>query len=383
MLPAMSERSPTGDRHRAALAMPTEAEIRLQLEGRLEVVEGARERYARLESVLRGWRWWPRLSRQLRVLHRVWQHEPELEQALARVLHRAQVAGWPATLPLLERVREVEALRTRVEALARQRLGELGLEPAQGSLAQVLSRLEERVRQRIHPRSTTTEQPVPRVSEWGLLLTGLLGLVLTAGLVGALVNVLQPHGLEEEQEWLALSLILGGGLGTLVWRLVRVVRSRFSLPWQPLPGASRTERLPDVACFQAELDGRKGHAVFRRQWAAFLPQGEPPAVSTPWLVKELRWLPAQAFESQLAQALEASGGRRWEVGQLRLERTPEPEPGLLRFSEGPCRLSVHVPGGLTREESRLLALWRRKGRGPVQEPQPAEEAQSSSRPSET
>jgi hypothetical protein len=379
MLPLMPERTPTGDMHRAVLAVPTEAEIRLQLEGRLEVVEGARERYARLESVLRGWRWWPRLSRQLRVLHRALQHEPELEEALARVLHRAEVAGWPATLPLLERVREVEALRNRVDTLARQRLGELSLGPAEGSLAQVLSRLEERVRQRIHPRSTTTEQPVPRVSEWGLLLAGMLGLVLTAGLVGALVNVLQPHGLEEEQEWLALSLILGGGLGTLVWRLVRVVRGRFSLPWQPLPGATRTERLPDVACFAAELDGRKGHAVFRPEWMAFLPQGEPPAVSTPWLVKELRWLPAQAFEPQFAQALEASGGQRWELGQLRLERPPEPEPGLVRFSEGPHRLSVHVPGGLTREESRLLALWRRKGRGTGSRQEP----QSSSRPSET
>lgn len=360
--------------HRAAPALPTEAEIRLQLEGRLEVVEGARERYARLASVLSGWRWWPRLSRQLRVLHRVWQYEPELEEALARVLHRAEVAGWPATLPLLERVREVAALRTRVEALARQRLAELGLESAEGSLAQVLSRLEERARQRFHPRSATTEQRVPRVSEWGLLATGLLGLLLTAGLVGALVNVLHPHGLDEEQEWLALSLILGGGLVTVVWRLVRVVRGRFSLPWQPLPGATRTERLPDVACFEAELDGRKGHAVFRPEWAAFLPQAQPPAVSTPWLVKELRWLPAQAFESQLAQALEASGGRRWEVGKLRLERPPEPEPGLLRFSEGPHHLTVHVPGGLTREESRLLALWRRKGRGPAspREPPPAE-----------
>jgi len=116
--------------------------IRRQLEGRLEVVEAARERYGTLEALLSPSGWKRRVRERPGALREVLGQEAALEEALARVHRRAEVDAWPASLPVLATVRELKARRARLEVLVRKRLGSLARSEGEVSFAGMLTRLE-------------------------------------------------------------------------------------------------------------------------------------------------------------------------------------------------------------------------------------------------
>lgn len=138
----MSERVRTESPPGSNTGDPSTEDVRRQLEGGLETVEDSRERYAALESLLSGRKWKRHVREQPEVLRAVLNHEPELEEALARVLRRAETERWPAELPVLATVRRVRALRERVEWLVQKRLGELAPGSSAWSLTEALTRLE-------------------------------------------------------------------------------------------------------------------------------------------------------------------------------------------------------------------------------------------------
>jgi hypothetical protein len=138
----MSERSRTAASPGSLAGAPSAEDVRRQLEGGLETVEAARECYAALESLLSGRKWKRRLGEQPEVLQAVLGQERVLEEALERVHRRARTERWPEELPVLATVRQVRALRGRLESLIRKRLGELAPVSGAPSLAEDLSRLE-------------------------------------------------------------------------------------------------------------------------------------------------------------------------------------------------------------------------------------------------
>ncbi|NTX65755.1 hypothetical protein HUA74_34355 [Myxococcus sp. CA051A] len=104
---------------------PTAEDVRVQLEGRAEVLEAALRRAATLEAVLRG-RGWKRRWRAHPTLVSEWlAEEATVEEALERTSRRARVEGWSDTLPVMEGLRELEARRERLKTLVRARLSRL------------------------------------------------------------------------------------------------------------------------------------------------------------------------------------------------------------------------------------------------------------------
>lgn len=122
---------------------PSPEDVRRKLEGRVEVVEGARAPYAALEALLKGRRWKHRLRQESRAVGAVLAGEATLVEALERIRRRAEVEGWPEETPVLATVREVSTLRARLEALVRQRLGTLVPPKGEPSLGADLPRLVE------------------------------------------------------------------------------------------------------------------------------------------------------------------------------------------------------------------------------------------------
>jgi hypothetical protein len=103
--------------------LPVSADIRRQLEGGIEVLEEARTRYARLARMLKKRRWQSRVQARLEVLREGIRQEPVVLETLTRLDHRARAEAWPDTEPALVLAGEVRRLRTRLEALTRERLG--------------------------------------------------------------------------------------------------------------------------------------------------------------------------------------------------------------------------------------------------------------------
>ncbi|WP_375765791.1 hypothetical protein NR798_29290 [Archangium gephyra] len=99
------------------------ADIRRQLEGGIETLEAAHARYTFLEKALRHKHWQHAVMARLETLREQVRQEPALLESLARLLQRARVEGWTDTEPALVLARKVEELRTRMEALTRERLG--------------------------------------------------------------------------------------------------------------------------------------------------------------------------------------------------------------------------------------------------------------------
>lgn len=122
---------------------PSQGDVRRQLEGRVELLEVACERYRMLGTALRHFRWQRALRARRALVAEVLEHEPAVLEALERTRRRAEAEGWPARDPVLTAVRELERWRERLHARVRRRLGE---EPAPGggeaSLAEGLARLD-------------------------------------------------------------------------------------------------------------------------------------------------------------------------------------------------------------------------------------------------
>ncbi|MCP3104376.1 hypothetical protein LZ198_36485 [Myxococcus sp. K15C18031901] len=126
---------------REAQAQSAEA-VRLQLEGRAEVLEGALAREALLEGVLRGGRWKSRLRAHPELVAERARSAPEVAEALERTRRRAESEGWPGETRILVVVRELLDRRARLEALVRRRLASLA--PVSGApvLDEELARLD-------------------------------------------------------------------------------------------------------------------------------------------------------------------------------------------------------------------------------------------------
>lgn len=309
-------------------AAPTAEDVRRQLEGRLETVEAARERYAALESLLLGKKWKRHLHEQAEVLQSVRGQEPALGEALERVLRRAETERWPEALPVLATVRQVRALRERVEWLVQKRLGELAPGTGSWSLTEALTRLEglvpPPVSMELAPGEVLLREGTAASKDWrwlravlGLFVVVLVGAVtrsrLAAGLLGATVVPLTHYLLDrsvrgryrltserlvwqparEEPVQLPLRSIARDGIDFTVNSSLRVVGERelllrhgdhglSSLALElelhrhpPLLGGMGPARLEDVVCYPARLEmgtfDMPGHAVLRPGYVAFFP----------------------------------------------------------------------------------------------------------------
>lgn len=118
--------------------------FRIQLEGRLEVIERAQVLQATLMRTLRGVGWRLRLRRRPGSLVALRGLEPGLAEALERVERRARQELWPEAHPARELVRAFHAERARLEALLRARLERLTLRTGT-TFPELLGRLEELV----------------------------------------------------------------------------------------------------------------------------------------------------------------------------------------------------------------------------------------------
>jgi hypothetical protein len=130
-------------------------DIRRQLEGGIETLELAHARYVLLEKAMRETHWQEAVQERLDTLVELIRQELECEEALARLLHRARVERWPEMEPAHALVRELELLRTRLEALTRRRLGMPARSKAR--LGEVLARLHQLLARTLAPPVSSEE----------------------------------------------------------------------------------------------------------------------------------------------------------------------------------------------------------------------------------
>ncbi len=344
------------ERTRAPLSSLGEAPVsmeavRRQLEGRLEVVEAARERYGTLETLLTRSGWKRRVRERPGAIREVLGKEAALEEALARVHRRAEVDAWPESLPVLATMREVKARRARLEALVRKRLGSLARSDGEASLAEMLVRLEALVLEPIplEPKANEVRllegQPGGEEIVKPLVLTmvAMLWLIAISGVVALMPLGLMPLllvllvGVRSGKFWLtserlvwkpflgepvqvslaslsAGSVRLADAGTTVVVEGERTVRLRHVQEAKqlvtalemhrhpPLRGSGLAGRLDDVACYPAVLgEGapwKKGFAILRRGVVCWVPEragaemlrvltGAPPV---PGMAVEVPWL---------------------------------------------------------------------------------------------
>jgi hypothetical protein len=314
-----------------ALELSTE-DLRRQLEGRLEVIEAARKRYATLEKQLSGIAWKRRLRAQPSVLQEVLDQEAPLDEALTRARRRGEVEGWPESLPALEPLRDVLRRRAHLGMLVRKRLTELKVPLGTPELRKELSALQSILHEpptvmpsleetRILEMSRNTSIPPPLLVlillvipllRAAIALMGPAAVLFVLGLFFSLVTLAVARAGEfwltgDRLVWkpvigksvsVSLRSIRSGGIQ--VKRLARSVRVqgdrivhvRYAEPVEklaallemhrqpPFFGASRGGlRLPQVSLYEATLrEGpggatRQGVAVLRPQGVSFIPRG--------------------------------------------------------------------------------------------------------------
>jgi hypothetical protein len=320
----MSERVRTEVSPGSWVGAPSLEDARRQLEGRVEMVEASRERYAALEALLSGRGWKRRLRGRPEALQSVLRHEPAFHEALDRIQRRAQADHWPEHSRVLVTLRDVGGLRGRLEALVRKRLGELAGVSGPPSLVEDLTRLERLVFQSIPLELSPGEVRLMEGDSadlWFVLQTYasiILGLIASRfwGDPGAFVLLVLlvaniVHGvLRSGKYWLTnerlmwkphtgepvqipLRSIPEDGIRTTPFG-VRVVGDRklylqdvsqgrllavlMELRRQaPLRDAACAERLADVVCYEATLRNGfswSGYVVLRPGYAAFLPKNQ-------------------------------------------------------------------------------------------------------------
>jgi len=329
----MSERLRAPPAHPSAPERELSSEdLRRQLEGRWEVIEAARQRYATLEKRLRGRTWRRRLRAQDSLFQEVLDQEGPLEEALAAAHRRRALEGWPETLPVLEPLRDVVGRRERVGRLVRKRLSELAVPLGAPELSKELASLRSVLQER---PSLAPAREEPRILEMKrnssvpppvalllLLLGPILSLVpsfagplLLLFVAIILVTLIGLYVARAGEFWLTgerliwkpvlgdpvsvpLRSIRPGGIR--VDRLARtvhvegdrIVHVRYAEPVErlaallelhrqpPFLGASRGGlRLSQVSLYEATLKGgpgtrpRQGLAVLRPTGVSFVPMG--------------------------------------------------------------------------------------------------------------
>lgn len=243
------------ERTRASVATPqglSPEDVRRRLEGRAEVLEAARARYAALESLLASRRWKHRLRTKPGQVAQWREHEPEVAEALERAKRRAAQEGWPEDTPVLATVRELAARRTRLEALARRRLASVAPVSGAPSLEEDLSRLDALVRKQdtlaLGPGEVLVFEGRQKADASARVPPVLLFL-LGSSAVLAVCAILVEKVLGAGGEWSMLLLLLA----TMPWFVVgmRSGRARLTserLLWEPLwrePVAVPLDSIPE------------------------------------------------------------------------------------------------------------------------------------------
>jgi hypothetical protein len=90
-------------------------QIRIRLEGRLEILETAIPRYEALLSLLRG-NWQRRAIEEREAVHRFLSDEPSLDAALDHAHRVAQRDGWPPEAEARQVTARIDALRSELQA---------------------------------------------------------------------------------------------------------------------------------------------------------------------------------------------------------------------------------------------------------------------------
>ncbi|AGC48254.1 hypothetical protein MYSTI_06982 [Myxococcus stipitatus DSM 14675] len=124
----------------------SDADLRVQLEGRVEVLEAARARLAALESALSGGRWKRKLRAKPTLVAEWLQETERVAEAVGRTTRRAEAEGWSDSSPLMMTVREVLARRQQLKLLVRERLGAMVSLSGPVELDEELRRLDALVR---------------------------------------------------------------------------------------------------------------------------------------------------------------------------------------------------------------------------------------------
>lgn len=307
-------------------------DLRRQLEGRLEVIEAARKRYATLEKQLSGIAWKRRLRVRAHLLQEVLDQEDSLDEALTRAHRRGEVEGWPESLPALAPLRDVLRRREHVGTLVRKRLTELAVPLDAPNLRKDLAELRSILQEppilapapeetRILEMRRNTSVPPPLLVLILLVIPllrvtitfmGPAAALLALGLFATLVTLAVARAgdfwlTSDRLVWkpvigkpvsVSLRSIRPGGIQ--VERLARgvrvqgdrIVHVRYAEPVEklaallemhrqpPFLGASRGGlRLPQVSLYEATLhEGRggamrQGVAVLRPQGVSFIPRG--------------------------------------------------------------------------------------------------------------
>jgi hypothetical protein len=168
------------------------ADVRRQLEGGIEELEKAHARYTLLAKLLKRQPWQSGVQARIEVLREGIRQEPTVLEMLTRLDHRARAEAWPDTEPALVLARQVRALRSRLGALIRERLGLLKTQ--EDHLAESLARLDQFLGQTLAP-PLSPEETVLYQGEFlpGLvlaILVGLVGLSLVLAVFGFLPTLL-------------------------------------------------------------------------------------------------------------------------------------------------------------------------------------------------
>ncbi|MET0405594.1 MAG: hypothetical protein ABW123_24460 [Cystobacter sp.] len=306
-------------------------DVRRRLEGRVETVETARARYQALNNLLEDRRWKRRLGKDLGPLDEVARQEPDFEEALSAIQHRAQKEDWPREHPVLDTVREVLRRRDRLDALLDKQLGSRpSPEPPAPSRLERLTRL----------RALCVRAPVPSLVPGEILLAeghshpsalpfsahvvGLFLLVLVSstlflglcvglavGVGAGMIPLLLRAWRRSARYWLTPERLVWEAFpGELTQLLLRdIPPNGVSVPFTngihvagphetltlgmgrdeqqrmlatlelyrraPLLGHAASRPLPDVVCFPATLQPgavREGCAILRPGYLAFLPE---------------------------------------------------------------------------------------------------------------
>jgi hypothetical protein len=120
---------------------PALESLRLQLEGRWEHIEQARERYTQLSRRLSAFQWKRALRGQPELLKQAREREGELTEVLTYVEHRASLEQWPKDHPGRVILQELRARRAKLEALVRKRLAAASFQDG-ASFVEALGQLE-------------------------------------------------------------------------------------------------------------------------------------------------------------------------------------------------------------------------------------------------
>ncbi len=230
----------------------TPEDLRRQLEGRLELIEEALERYGWLEDALKDRDWQRLLRSQLALVARAVEGEAACAEALERATRRAEVEGWPKDSPVLALVREARALRTRLEARVRERLASVASVSGAPALEADLRRLAALVKDPVSLELAPGEPFSQRMASTGTVVQYAVGFLYPLGMLALLYLVLAAVLLGHALLGIAAGVLVLLGLANMgtVSQWMRPGTVWFTpqrLVWVPSLGEPGAVRLDSIA----------------------------------------------------------------------------------------------------------------------------------------